>query len=210
MRPVQRTRSMGPLVVHLGVLVASPFALATCDSGEETTDARGGGAGGGGLATGQGGAASSGGDAGPTATGPGGEGGGDSGGTVLVTVAASSSASTGYGPDPEGTCSSDVSSGYPVDECLEAACCEEFNLCSDFGHDEGACASCLQAGGGLRCDEAIDCMNLSGCMDTLCPDGKAYCFGGDPHHGIECIDASRFCDGVPDCSTSASDEATCD
>jgi hypothetical protein len=134
------------------------------------------------------------------------------GGPVLVASAASSSASTGHGPDPESACLSDISSGLGVDECLEAACCDAFNLCSDYGHDEGACSYCLVIGAGLRCDAMVDCINRSGCMNTVCPQGDDhwYCFGGDPHDGVECIDASLVCDGVPDCSTSGSDEATCD
>jgi hypothetical protein len=197
MRSIDVAALVSPLA--LGLLVLS---LGGCAS-EETRDARGGGVGGGGLAApGEGGAVAG---AGSNTTGSGGDGGDV--GPVLVGAAATSTASTGYGPDPEGACRSHIASSYAVDECLEAACCQEFNLCSDFGHDDGACASCLQAGGGLRCDDAVACIQRSGCMGALCPAGWSTCIGGST--GPLCIEAWRVCDDAPDCAT-GSDEATCD
>jgi hypothetical protein len=193
-------------------ITALGLLLAGCGDDESATRGRGGdGEGDGGASAG----GASGTRSAPATSATAGDGDGDApNASVTVTVAAAASSAAGpngpSGGDPEGTCRSAVTGSAALDECLEAACCTEYNVCSNFGHDGGACAACLQAGGGQRCDSVIGCVNRSGCTLEHCsyPNG-APCFGDAPHEGAKCVDPLRVCDGVADCST-GSDEMGCD
>lgn len=46
-------------------------------------------------------------------------------------------------------------------DCLSQNCCADFEACTYDGTDVSGCYDCLTAGGGARCDQALECMNTS-------------------------------------------------
>jgi len=48
-------------------------------------------------------------------------------------------------------------------ECLGEVCCAEFNACTNGGLDVDACITCFNDEGGPLCDDAIACVEASGC-----------------------------------------------
>ncbi len=59
-------------------------------------------------------------------------------------------------------CDSGLSAAdQPQADCLSQSCCSEFADCTYDGVDPQGCFECIDAGGGPRCDQAIECMYAS-------------------------------------------------
>jgi hypothetical protein len=80
----------------------------------------------------------------------------------VITVGPGPGPSSGSG-GPNGICETGLSTGDRAwDLCLEEQCCIEFVTCVQGGVD--ACIQCFDLGGPL-CDDAIACIERSGCFD---------------------------------------------
>jgi hypothetical protein len=120
-----------------------------------------------------------------------------------------------------GVCTSGLTFGeVALDQCLGAACCDEFNFCTDDGADPQACIDCLDDDGGALCDDVFTCAEDSGCLEVasgVCDSGVSFSDSGIDTCLTEfCCDEFNFCtddgDDVDGCIECFNDEggAFCD
>ncbi len=121
----------------------------------------------------------------------------DLGSQLIACMSSSCHDECGFG----GICASGIGFGdAALDECVGAACCNEFEDCTQDGTDVDACLDCYNAGAGALCDAAIACTDGSGCF---CGDGEVRCADGS-----FCLPQTLVCDGAENCDD-GSDETDC-
>jgi hypothetical protein len=136
--------------------------------------------------------------------------------------------------DGTGICDSQLAfTGNPgLNLCAGAACCGDFNACTDNGSDVPSCVECFEDGGGALCDDALACveeecpgggsgicdstlttndLDRDYCLSTECCEEHQACIGSGSEDDIEaclaCFDSEEggeLCDEAIACG-----EASC-